>query len=289
MAPRDPSELEELLGHRFAQAHLLAEALTHASLRHEARSSAAPVPDNERLEFLGDAIVGLAVAELLYRRYPELDEGELTRLRAALISRKHLGHVGASIDLGSFLRLGTAEERSGGRRKAVLLANCVEALVAALYLEAGLAPAAALIERLIVAPYVDALRTEMREHRSIGDYKTALQELLQARGTAQPHYAVQAESGPDHRKHFLVEARIARTLADDEEPTLTAQGQGTTKKKAEQEAARHLYERLTTAGRSSLKQDPAASASQDSSRHLAQPSAGPLLEATPPQPAGKRG
>ena len=248
MPPSESTELEAILGHSFVQAGLLDQALTHGSLRHEqqtgggAAAEAAPIPDNERLEFLGDAVAGMLVAELLYRRYPELQEGELTRLRAVLVSRRHLGNVGLGLGLGKHLRLGKAEERSGGRKKAVLLANCMEALVAALYLEGGLATAAQFVERHITGKYVDELRGELREKRAIGDYKSALQELLQARGAAQPEYVVQDETGPDHRKRFHVAARIS--MGDQ---VMTAAGIGSTKKKAEQEAARMLYERATTA------------------------------------------
>jgi ribonuclease-3 len=237
-------DLEAKLGHRFTHPALLEQALTHGSVRHEHQTSDAAeilpaVQDNERLEFLGDAIVGMVVAELLYRRFPELDEGSLTRLRAALVSRKHLGHVGTELDLGSYLRLGRAEERNGGRQKAVLLANCVEALIGALYLEDGLLAAAGFIERTVVHPYMDQLRGDLRENPAIGDYKTALQELLQARRAGQPDYTVKAESGPDHRKRFLVQVRASHG-----ENGSRAEGEGSTKKKAEQEAARQLYEQL---------------------------------------------
>jgi ribonuclease-3 len=237
-------DLEAKLGHRFTHPALLEQALTHGSVRHEHQTSDAAetlpaVEDNERLEFLGDAIVGMVVAELLYRRYPDLDEGELTRLRAALVSRKHLGHVGTALDLGSYLRLGRAEERNGGRKKAVLLANCVEALIGALYLEGGLPAAAAFVEGTVVDPYMDQLRGDLSENPAIGDYKTALQELLQARRAGQPEYTVKAESGPDHRKRFLVQVRASYG-----ENGSRAEGEGSTKKKAEQEAARQLYKQL---------------------------------------------
>ncbi len=237
-------DLETKLGHRFAHPALLEQALTHGSVRHEHQTSDAAktlpaIDDNERLEFLGDAIVGMVVAELLYRRYPELDEGELTRLRAALVSRKHLGHVGTSLELGRYLRLGQAEERNGGRKKAVLLANCMEALIGALYLEDGLPSAAKFVQRTVVHPYMDQLRGDLTENPAIGDYKTALQELLQSRRAGQPEYTVQAESGPDHRKRFLVQVRASQG-----EHASKAEAEGSTKKKAEQEAARQLYEQL---------------------------------------------
>ena len=266
---KELSALEATLGHRFAQPELLEQALTHASVRHEQQTgpdaaSQPPVADNERLEFLGDAIVGMVVGALLYRRYPELNEGELTRLRAALVSRKHLGLVGTQLGLSSHLRLGRAEERNGGRWKAVLLANCMEALIGALYLEGGLPVAAGFIERTVAEPFLEGLRGELRDNRAIGDYKTALQELLQARHAGQPVYVTLSESGPDHRKHFVVEVRVAGTRSLDTEtpgepkmqprrglpmePGMLAQGEGGTKKQASQEAARLFYERLVGTG-----------------------------------------
>ncbi len=240
--------LETRLGHRFGQQALLEQALTHSSLRHEQQMAGgngaeAHARDNERLEFLGDAIVGLLVAESLFRRYPDLREGELTRLRAALVSRKHLGEVGEALELGRWLRMGRSEERNGGRKKAVLLANCVEAVTAALYLDGGLSAAAAFVERTVVEPDAATLHRELQAHHAIGDYKSALQEFLQARGNGQPEYSVEAETGPDHRKRFLVEVRTAATDSEDGGRAL-ARGTGSTKKKAEQAAAKRAFRRL---------------------------------------------
>jgi ribonuclease-3 len=237
---RDLKALEAALGHHFVQPSLLLQALTHSSLRHEKyekstrpakdgspRTAAdADLADNERLEFLGDAIVGLLVAESLYRRFPGLSEGELTRLRAALVSRKHLGEVGEKLGLGRWLRMGRNAERSGGRTKGVLLANCVEALAAALYLDApeldapkpgtppgegsascgsgGLSAAAAFVESAIIGIAATRLHRELQANEAIGDYKSALQELLQARGERQPDYVLKAATGPDHQKRFVV-------------------------------------------------------------------------------------
>ncbi len=237
-------ELEEALGHRFRKPALLREALLHSSLRHEQLTGAstqaweADPGDNERLEFLGDAIVGMLTAESLYRRFPDLREGELTRLRAALVSRAHLGEVGKGLRLGQWLRMGHGEERNGGRGKAVLLANCVEAVAAALYLDTGeLETARLFAERFIIAPSADRLYAQVQANEAIGDYKSALQEFLQARGQVQPEYTVEGESGPDHRKHFLVEVRAGGEEA-------LARGSGSTKKRAEQEAARRAFQKL---------------------------------------------
>src|SRR5215470_285242 len=242
--------LERTLGHKFGQEHLLVKALTHSSLAHEFQLTEAaktdePAPeDNEQMEFLGDAVIGLLVAESLYRRFPELSEGELTRLRSALVSRKHLGNVAARLKLGKYLRLGKGEERSGGRKKGALLANCIEAVIAALYLDAGLEATRTFVEREIITPSAGDLQKELLEGRSIGDHKSALQEYLQAQKSSQPVYVVKAESGPDHRKRFLVEVRLASNGSSGK---ALARGTGSTKKKAEQEAARRALEKLISA------------------------------------------
>jgi ribonuclease III len=235
-------DLETALGHRFLRKDLLARALTHSSLAHELGSQergGVPEPnreDNERLEFLGDAVIGLVAAESLYRRYPELSEGALTQLRGALVSRKHLAEVAERLDLGKHLRLGRGEERSGGRSKSALLANAMEAIIGAVHLDAGLDEVRRVIEMLVIEPSVSTLREQLLTGRGIGDFKSVLQELLQARKQGQPEYRTTGESGPDHRKRFFVEARVAgQTLAE---------GAGRTRKHAEQEAARQAIARL---------------------------------------------
>ena len=255
--------LERALGHKFEHEHLLVTALTHSSLAHEfqlaetGKTDQPPPEDNEQMEFLGDAVIGLLVAESLYKRFPELSEGELTRLRSALVSRKHLGNVAGRLKLGKYLLLGKGEDRSGGRKKAALLANCMEAVIAALYLDAGLEATRAFVEREIIAPSVMELQKELLEGRSIGDHKSALQEFLQAQKGSQPVYIVKAESGPDHRKRFTVEVR----LPDNGTPgKALARGTGTTKKKAEQKAARRALEKLA----SSAPQIPAEATSTES-------------------------
>ena len=254
--PSGVSELEALLRHRFAQPELLTRALTHRSLAYEQRliapeagdgseagaiAGSGPDSDNEQLEFLGDAVVGFLVAEELCKRYPELREGALTRLRAELVSRRHLGLVAARLNLGEHMLLGRGEERSGGRKKNALLANCMEAVVAALYLDAGLESTRAFIVREVIEPSAAALRDRMMGGSSIGDHKSALQELLQAQKQGQPEYAVKAESGPDHRKRFLVEVFVAQNGG---KTKALARGLGNTKKKAEQEAARRAIIKL---------------------------------------------
>jgi ribonuclease III len=239
------STLQERIGYSFANPELLERALTHSSLAFEQGVTAADASDNEQLEFLGDAVVGLIAADSLYHRYPELKEGELTRLRAGLVSRQHLGQVGLKLDLGASLFLGKGEERSGGRKKVALLANCLEAVIGAIYLDGGpdrgLGAARVFVEKWVVEPYVHQLRGALERGGGIGDHKSALQEFLQARKAGQPQYFVKGESGPDHRKRFLVEVR---TPAAESRPRLLARGSGTTKKHAEQEAARRAYQKL---------------------------------------------
>lgn len=248
------SELEAALGHRFAQPDTLVRALTHRSLANERANEMAreragandgenggeAAADNERLEFLGDAVVGLVAAESLYRRYPDLTEGALTRLRGALVSRRHLAEVAETLELGNYLRLGRGEERSGGRAKLALLANTMEAVIGAIYLDAGLDAARLLIESHVIEPSALMLRQQLQTGEGIGDFKSALQELLQARKQGQPAYRTTGETGPDHRKRFFVEVRVGGESL--------AEGSGATRKTAEQDAARMALERLRSAG-----------------------------------------
>ena len=234
-------------GYTFKNLALLTLALTHSSLAYENNPDGAhdPGSDNEQLEFIGDAVLGMLVAEALFHHFPASGEGELTRLRASLVSRRHLGEVAARIDLGSLLLLGRGEEQSGGRRKPALLANAIEAVIAALYLDGGLDAARDFIEKHIIQPALPELHLALQGGATfsgaIGDHKSALQEYLQASGAGQPHYVLTAQSGPDHQKRFEIEVRV-----DDPEggSTALAQAEGATKKQAQQEAARIAFERL---------------------------------------------
>jgi ribonuclease III len=237
-----------IFDHPFKRPDLLTWALTHRSLAYETNPETLPDPkaDNEQLEFVGDAVLGLVVAESLFRRFPASREGELTRLRASLVSRRHLGEVAARIDLGSLLRLGRGEEQSGGRKKPALLANAIEAVIAALYLDGGLDAARAFIEKHIIVPALPDLHLALKGSNNtfsgaIGDHKSALQEHLQATGAGQPHYVLTDQSGPDHQKRFRIEVRI-----DDKSggSRVLAESEGSTKKQAQQEAARLAFERL---------------------------------------------
>jgi ribonuclease-3 len=253
MVQRTLETLEHTLKHRFHNPALLEQALTHSSLAFEKSVQGTqeekpasvrdekPTLDNEKLEFLGDAVLGLLVAQSLYESFPDLEEGDLTRMRAALVSRRHLANVAELLHLGDHLRLGRGEERNGGRRKAVLLANSFEAVLAALYLDAGIDIARSFVQRIVIEPTAHRLYKGLERGDSMGDHKSALQEMLQAKGAAPPEYEVKAESGPDHRKRFLVEVVIP---AAPQLPPVTAQGTGTTKKRAEQEAARVAFQQL---------------------------------------------
>jgi len=234
--PAAIDELQALLHHRFGHPELLRRALTHSSLAHERGADEPQREDNETLEFLGDAVVGMVAAEHVFRSYPELSEGDLTRLRGALVSRRHLADVASDLDLGRFLLLGRGEERSGGRTKTALLANAMEAVIGAIYLDAGLEAARALIHARVIQPIIANLREQLDARGGMGDFKSVLQELLQARKQGQPDYRITAETGPDHRKRFHVEVRIAGSVL--------AEGEGRTRKHAEQDAARRAVDKL---------------------------------------------
>ena len=243
--------LEVALGHTFARPELLVCALTHRSLAHElaqAEGSAenAAREDNERLEFLGDAVLGLVVAEMLYAAHPEWREGELTRVRSGLVSREHMAQVAEAIGLGQFLRLSRGEERSGLRRKATVLSNSMEAVVGALYLDGGLEPVLAFVRKRVMGEAADRLALELRSGAALGNFKSALQERLQASHLGAPVYRIKSESGPDHHKRFLVEVRIQDEAGERGRPL--ARGMGRTKKLAEQDAARRALEILESAG-----------------------------------------
>ncbi|WP_058188569.1 ribonuclease III [Terracidiphilus gabretensis] len=255
------SELEAALGHTFAQPELLVRALTHRSLAHGKTSSngsaEAPSGDNERLEFLGDAVLGLVVAEALFLLHPDWTEGELTRMRAQLVSRQNMALVAGAIDLGRHLRLSKGEDRSGLRRKTTVLSNAMEAVLGALFLDGGpngdLDPVRAFVHRHVLGEAADQLAREMRSGAALGNYKSALQEHLQSTRSGTPVYRVKSESGPDHRKRFLVEVRLKPSASENGNANPDpvgpgkplARGLGSTKKNAEQDAARRALAHLT--------------------------------------------
>jgi ribonuclease-3 len=241
----DPLDaLQGRIGYHFRSRQLLDQALTHSSLAYERQQPRTPQDDNEQLEFLGDAVLGLAVTEHLYRAYPDLHEGALTQLRAQLVSRKHLGQMARILSLGDALHLGKGEERNGGRKKAALLSNALEALIAAIYLDGGLAPAAEFVSKWLLHGTLEALADASRSGLAVGDHKSMLQEYFQARGMGQPRYVVTAESGPDHHKTFVVALQLLQSGG----PRLLASASGLRKKNAEQEAARLALEALQGTG-----------------------------------------
>jgi len=246
-----------LFDYAFKDPSLLQLALTHSSLAYESNLEGAPDPgsDNERLEFLGDAVLGMVVAEALYRRQPALSEGDLTRLRASLVSSRHLAQVAQRIQLGPMLLLGRGEAHSGGQRKPALLANAVEAVIAALFLDGGLEPAREFIHHHIIEPaeadLVGVLHSSQPFSGAVGDYKSALQERMQATGLGQPQYVLADQSGPDHQKKFRIEVRVVRA---DGEPATLASAVGSTKKQAQQEAARLAFAELSAAEPSIVEQ-----------------------------------
>jgi ribonuclease-3 len=244
----DLAELEAALGHGFANRELLVRALTHRSLANQQTTAGHDDPprgagDNERMEFLGDAVLGLVVAEELFASHPEWHEGELTRVRSQLVSRQHMAEVAAAIGLGIHLRLSRGEDKSGLRHKSTVLSNTMEAVMAALFLDGGLEPVRTFARSLVMGQAAEHLAEELRSGAALGNYKSALQEHLQADRTGTPVYKVKSESGPDHRKRFLVEVRLKSENGDPDK--VLARGMGSTKKFAEQDAARRALEQLT--------------------------------------------
>jgi len=221
------SDLEAAIGYRFRNITLLQNALAHSSYANERWHDS--LKSNERLEFLGDSILGMVVAEFLYRKFPDRPEGELTRMRADMVCETSLARVADQIGLGAHLLLGHGEEQGGGRGRASILADAVESVIAASFLDGGMEAARQFIDRFVLC-YVP-------EKRLVNvDYKTALQELVQQKKDQTLLYQLVAEEGPDHDKHFTVEVRL--------NDRVVGCGTGTSKKRAEQDAARAAMESL---------------------------------------------
>ena len=219
--------LEEKIGYSFRDRSLLENALTHSSYANEHR--AAGVPSNERLEFLGDSILGLVVADHLYRTRPDLPEGDLTRIRAALVCEGSLVQVAQALDLGSYLKLGKGEDHGGGRARPSIQADAVEAVLAAVYLDGGIGSARKIVQKYILSREVAGLT---KPH----DYKTALQELVQRESGQVLQYRLTGEEGPDHDKRFFMEVTL------NGKPV--GSGTGRSKKEAEQMAAQAAIQAL---------------------------------------------
>lgn len=220
----DLTPLMERLGYRFGDVDILVTALTHPSASSPAR------PDNQRLEFLGDRVLGLVIAEAMYREYPGASEGDLAPRLNALVRREALAEVAAEIGLGAFLMLGRSESTSGGRRKAAILADALEAVIAAVYRDGGLDAAAAFILKWWQPRIVEQGDAPL-------DAKTQLQEWAQARGLAPPEYRMTGRTGPDHAPHFAILATL--------ETGARGEGAAGSKKQAEQRAAAELLAQVT--------------------------------------------
>ena len=230
---RDEFEaLQRAIGYRFRDRGLLEHAMTHTSRANEDVSGG--VADNESMEFLGDALLGFVVADILFREWPEFDEGQKSKAKAAVVSTTTLAKQAERLQLGDHLLLGRGEEKTGGRRKQALLADTYEALLAAVYLDGGIEHARA----LIVREFTPLLAEVRRDGVSAQDHKSALQELLQSRDLPLPEYRLIGTAGPDHRKLFEIEVGVRG------EPLATATGGS--KKEAEQEAARAALEKMRT-------------------------------------------
>lgn len=238
MGPADDARLEIRLGHKFSRPELLDQALTHSSAVPELRVNqsdtsspkpgglSGPLANNERLEFLGDAVLELLTSEYLLNTFPDWSEGQLSKSRARLVNAHSLQTAARRLQLGEHLRLGRGEEKTGGRDKQTLLADAFEAVLAAVYLDAGLSAAREVLRRTLFEQALDGGEERMDE----SDRKSALQELLQSQGQTPAEYRVVKESGPDHQKIFEIEVWVNGARL--------AGAEGSTKKEAEQRAAR---------------------------------------------------
>ena len=220
-------DLEEAIGYRFSNITLLQNALTHSSYANERWHDS--LKSNERLEFLGDSILGMVVAEFLYKNFPDRPEGELTRMRADMVCETSLAAVAAKLELGKHLLVGHGEEQGGGRTRASTLADAVESVIAACFLDGGMAAAEPFIRRFILCNVPQG-----KLHNA--DYKTALQELVQQKKNQVLSYALVGESGPDHDKQFFVDVSLNGQVI--------GHGAGSSKKRAEQAAAKAAIDAL---------------------------------------------
>jgi ribonuclease-3 len=228
METRDPIEIEQKLHYAFNDKDLLQEALRHSSYVNELGET--QLRDNERLEFLGDAVLNLSVGHILMHRYPDLKEGDLSRSRANLVNESRLAKMARAFDLGSYLQLGKGEIQTQGREKDSILADTFEALMAAVYLDGGFEAAYQIIETNF-NPLIEHLQTSAKNH----DYKSQLQEMVQVDHGSMPDYGIVREEGPDHDKTFWVAVKAL---------DIETEGSGKSKKAAEQDAARKALEIL---------------------------------------------
>lgn len=219
--------LEARVGHKFRDLGLLEHALTHRSRAHEDASGG--VIDNESLEFLGDAVLGFVIADMLFHHFPTHDEGYKSKVKASIVSAVSLARLAEEIDLGRFVLLGRGEEKTGGRRKHAILADCFEALIASIYLDGGVEAARAFIVARF-GPLILSAGDQADEATFTEDWKSALQEWMQANGRGLPNYRLASAEGPDHRKRFDVEVLV--------QGVATGRAEGRSKKEAEQQAAK---------------------------------------------------
>jgi ribonuclease-3 len=226
-----PQEFSQRVALPIQDQRLLSRALTHRSFLNEHPDA---LEDNERLEFLGDAVLDFVVGAWLYNNYPEMSEGEMTRLRAALVRTEQLGAFGAQLDLGRALQLGRGEEEGGGRERPAMLCAAFEALIGAMYLDAGV-----LVVESYMHPFLATATDEIFNGEGDRDPKSLLQEWVQARGQATPRYQIVSESGPDHQKYFVVEVQVGGEAL--------ARGEGYSKQLASKQAARIALQNLTNA------------------------------------------
>jgi ribonuclease III len=229
--------LEAAIGHEFQRRDLLERALTHSSHAREQEGTL----DNEQLEFLGDAVLGFVTSQELFSKYPDYQEGALSKLRAHLVSGRHLVQAANQLRLGEYLRLGRGEEKTGGRMKAALLVDALEALLAAMYLDGGLEKTREFILNTIVRPELEHLAEEQEDDLLLADFKSRLQETLHASGRPEPEYESIKEDGPEHRKVFTVAVIVRGTNGEIE---FRSEGQGASKKRAGQAAAQKAMLRL---------------------------------------------
>lgn len=226
----DLEALQQALQYRFQDSSLLLRALTHKSYCYEYPEAGSA--HYESLEFLGDAILGFVISDLIFQQTPLLTEGELSKIKAHLVSAKNLIQFANKLDLGRFLRLSRGEEKTGGRTKKALLVDCFEAVIAAVYLDGGIEAARAFIER----QFGPTMQDVGSQAFTSPDFKSQLQERLHQLDQAEPTYVLVQESGPDHHKHFVVNVIAGNVVL--------AQGEGKTKKEAQQNAAQAALERL---------------------------------------------
>lgn len=219
-------ELEKIIGYNFKNKDLLREALTHSSYANERKAQ--HIKYNERLEFLGDAVLSIVVSDYIFKNCPELPEGDLTKLRASLVCEKSLFEFAKKLDLGSYLILSRGERNNGGADRPSILSDAFEALIAAIYIDGGIEPASKHILNFIIPAIKNSKKKKVK------DYKTTLQEIVQKNPGERLEYVLIGESGPDHNKHFVVEVHLNSNVI--------GKGGGKSKKEAEQQAAREALE-----------------------------------------------